>query len=100
MKIGITAEFKSQLKKDSIMEVINIIIKNVLVSEAEEIMIEQDSFSEEIPIETCCGDDTKIFIDEDYIHIPELSINIHSGVFCNLNDGEWEADFSLYVRGQ
>ena len=66
--------------------------------EAEEIISEMDLYHVADDIMES-EDDYQIVISGWWVHIPELNINLHEGVFCNYDEEEKEylPDFSLTV---
>lgn len=74
------------------------IIKNMLVSDAEDKMFELECSLKEFEIQSC-SEISKIIVDGSFIYIKELGVNIHSALCCNYDEAEQEyvPDHSLYI---
>lgn len=73
--------------------------KSYRLGEVEEILAEMEQLAEVADDIMESGEDYQIIISGWWVHIPELGLNLHEGIFCNYDEeeGGYLPDFAVTV---
>ncbi len=73
--------------------------KSYRLGEVEEVLAEMEQLAEVADDIMESGEDYRIVISGWWVHIPELGLNLHEGIFCNYDEeeGGYLPDFAVTV---